>query len=58
MPVSFNSKASQEKESTSDCFPGNVRSSHEAFALPDNQSVISNYDFSGKGVLSRRMTPR
>lgn len=29
---------------------GNVRSSHEAFALPDSQSVISNYDFSGKGV--------
>ena len=29
---------------------GNVRSTHEAFALADDQSTVANYDFSGKGV--------
>lgn len=28
---------------------GNVRATHEAFALPDGQSAVTNHDFSGKG---------
>lgn len=29
---------------------GNARASHEAFSLPDGQRIITNYDFSGKGI--------